>query len=527
LINASLKIMLREIARRPAALIIVLILGGSALRLIGLFNDPFWLDEGYSREAVGRGLDYIWNVVPKFEAHPPLYYTLLWTWSRIAGTSIEGLRLLGAFASAGTLFVIALAARSLARLTNQPVHWVTAAAVGFAALSPEFFAMAQEVRTYPVLILAFAVGIAAVLWLAEGYRADKSLRLPPFALYILSITALPWLHNMGILFAFCLGLALVLLTAGVRLRWSRRDWAVMIVGHIVFGLAYLPAFAMMRDQSAAWADSTWLTFSASAVPDSLAELYGTGTVLGLVLAFVIALLGWMGWAKQARDEAGALAILTLGPVLLAIGLSIAIAPVFLPRTLAPAGVPLALALALAIVSVRNARLIAVALALVMLMATIVQTQRPPAQNWRGAVAFIKRHAAQGDMVYAYPNDGALPYKFAARDAGLSIDIREIPGGFPSTDPTGLVTTGTRGVLTMPDWRLEQIAGDTMTSKARTIWLLRLGAGFDRRDAFLNALKKRRKTAGRFQDGAIEVIRLVPFERSDYKAGQPGTGPTTR
>src|SRR4051812_23952377 len=62
---------------RLAAAITVLAL---ALRLINLGGRPLWLDEAFSAWFADRSFNYLWTVLPTYEAHPPFYYSLLKLW---------------------------------------------------------------------------------------------------------------------------------------------------------------------------------------------------------------------------------------------------------------------------------------------------------------------------------------------------------------------------------------------------------------------------------------------------------------
>ena len=147
----------------------------------------------------------------------------------------------------------------------------------------------------------------------------------------------------------------------------------------------------------------------------------------------------------------------------------------------------------------------------MLLTTIqmVALQRqPPTENWYGAVAWLKTRVAPGDVIYAYPNEGALPLSYALRDKGITLPIRPIPGPVPANDPTGWHPTGSRGVVSLPQYRLEAIAADAQSRKTKTIWLLRLGAStYDKGDGFLKALLRTRRPIGRWQQDPINIIGL--------------------
>ena len=65
----------------------------------------------------------------------------------------------------------------------------------------------------------------------------------------------------------------------------------------------------------------------------------------------------------------------------------------------------------------------------------------------------------GDQVWAYPNEGALPFDYAVRDRRLSVATRPIPTPIPTLDggPGAWNPTGSRGVFSLPPARLAAIA----------------------------------------------------------------------
>src|SRR6476469_1970244 len=76
----------------PARLAIALVLAALAVRALGLWLRPFWLDEAYSAWFSARGWHELWAVVPTYEPHPPFYYSLLKLWRELFGGEPAALR---------------------------------------------------------------------------------------------------------------------------------------------------------------------------------------------------------------------------------------------------------------------------------------------------------------------------------------------------------------------------------------------------------------------------------------------------
>ena len=100
--------------------------------------------------------------VPTYEAHPPLYYTLLKFWSMLAGTSEAGLRSMSAVAGVLTVYLAFVAGRLA--LDEQKDAWIALGAAAIIALHPVQIHFSQEARAYQILALGFAMSLLALLW---------------------------------------------------------------------------------------------------------------------------------------------------------------------------------------------------------------------------------------------------------------------------------------------------------------------------------------------------------------------------
>jgi hypothetical protein len=132
------------------------------------------------------------------------------------------------------------------------------------------------------------------------------------------------------------------------------------------------------------------------------------------------------------------------------------------------------------------------------------------QNWYGAARWLAARWTPGDIVWAYPNEGALPLAYAARDAGLPLDLRSIPTPVPTLDggPGAWNPTGSRGVVSLPRARLRAIVRAPQAEQIGTIWLFRLGANaYDVGDVLLGELSHDRVRVARLVCGPIDIIGL--------------------
>lgn len=504
----------------PLLALVAIMIVALWFRLKGLTTAPFWLDEAYSAYAADKGLHFILTVLPGYETHPPFYSALLSGWTLFAGNSIGGFRSLGVVAGLLLFPLVWTTVSCAAQQMGSPAQRAAFAALALLAITPAIIYITRLVRPYALMTLAYLIGIWALLALAGHHRTTAALRSRYWYIYLASLALTVWLHNLGSLYAASLGLALIILI-GPQTLW--KDHArQFLAGHIIVALIVLPALLILLDQAPTWQQSTWLRFRWDSVGVNLLTIYGFSGLFAVALATLLIGIA----AVQTRQYWRLwLALLILGclPMLLSLLLSITVAPVFLARTLAPLSIVIIIMLGLAVA--RPSLISSAAFGALLLLTgaySVAASRLPPTENWYGAVTWLHARLAPGDIVYAYPNEAALPFHYALRDKGIDVPVRPIPGPVPAQDPTGWYPTGSRGVVSLPPYRLAAIAADPQSQRRRTIWLLRMGAStYDKGDGFLKALSRDRTVVARWRDVPIDIIGLRQSERrSPPKQSQP-------
>jgi len=182
------------------ALVGIFLIVGTWLRLTGLFSTPLWLDEAYSAYAVEKGFLFTWTVVPTYDVHPPLYYTILGSWALVAGDSLAGLRMLGVVCGLATIAIVGLAGREIARALSLDERLLAASAMVLVALSPLMIDMSREVRPYPVMILVYSMAVLGIVRVARFSAESGLVPIRSFLLYLTGLELTFWMHNIGPLF---------------------------------------------------------------------------------------------------------------------------------------------------------------------------------------------------------------------------------------------------------------------------------------------------------------------------------------
>jgi mannosyltransferase len=164
----------RDVAAEPtrptkvAFALTAIVLLGAALRFSTLGVQSFWLDEAYTHAIVAHGLGHALATIPKTESTPPLYYVLVWLWSRIFGTGEVGLRSFSALCGVLTIPVLYLLGT---RLVSRRVGLVAAL---LTAVNPLLFWYSQEARAYALMVLLSA---ATLVLLVRAVRDPAPRRL--------------------------------------------------------------------------------------------------------------------------------------------------------------------------------------------------------------------------------------------------------------------------------------------------------------------------------------------------------------
>ena len=213
---------------RYAGALIVITLGGAALRVATLDLQSYWNDEVFTARLTSMSFGQMLDELRVTESTPPLYYVIAWAWAKVFGVGEIGLRSLSAVA--GTLF-IPVAYAGAATLVSRRVGLLTAA---LAATSPILVWYSQEARSYMLMILACGLSF---LFFSRTLREQTWVNLAGWAAS--SAAALAIHYFAGFVVA---AEAVVLLALG-NPRWRALVASAPIA---LLGLALLP---LMRQQS--------------------------------------------------------------------------------------------------------------------------------------------------------------------------------------------------------------------------------------------------------------------------------------
>ena len=391
----------------PTELVLGLTVLGAILRFATLDVQSIWSDEAATIVLVHRGLSGLLSHISSSETTPPLYFVLVWAWTKVFGTGVFAYRSLSALAGTVAIPVIYLAGRWI-----SPRVGVWAAAL--TAVNPAMYYYSQEARSYALLILFSA---AALVFWQRALSTPGAGRLAGWA----GMSMLALLTHYFAVFLF-IPQAVVLIH---RLGWRR---ALPFAGAVgLVGLALVP---LARSQtahvlagshgSASWIEEVPLLSRFAQVPKQfLIGLYSPEEILstllvGLLAAAALVLLIGRGERRElrlARDLAIMAAVALLIPAVLSVT---HLEDVFNGRNVMATWVPWVVVLACGLGAARAGRagallgatICALSLLVIAGVNLIPGYQR---EDWRGVARALQSPAAA--RVIVAPELGAAPLFF--------------------------------------------------------------------------------------------------------------------
>jgi uncharacterized membrane protein len=218
----------RNAADRRAFFAILAVAMATAVlvRFWGLGSRALWLDESYSAWFSELSWYRLWFETPRYETHPPFYYSLLKLWRGLAGDDAAALRSLSAMSGVLAVPVAAIAALALGRACDikRPLLLILTTCA-LMALSPRLVVIGQDARPYALLLLSYAAALACWLRLTLSFRGERHPegRALDWAGLGLATAVSLWLHGLGLLHAAALFGALLLtaVPGATPARWKR------------------------------------------------------------------------------------------------------------------------------------------------------------------------------------------------------------------------------------------------------------------------------------------------------------------
>jgi len=413
--------------QRPVQLLLLVTVAGAALRFATLDVQSIWLDEAATIDLVHKGFSGMLSDLPKSESAPPLYYLLVWCWTRVFGSGPIAFRSLSALA--GTLTIPALYWAGAVR-SRRIGLW----AATLCAFSPAMFYYSQEARAYGLMIMFSAWALA--FWL-HAMDSPRGRLVWGWA----ATSALALLSHYFAVFPFIPEAALLFWRHGPK-RTVRPAALVGAVGAALIPLAYA--------QASTGGKLKWIEESSlgSRVLETgklfLVGVYGPVELFTATALAVVALAAL--WRLRRADRPTwqfAARLATVGAIALLLPLAIAaihLIDVFDGRNMLESWPIFALLVAAGIAAVRPRayQLLSGAAIVSVFLGVIAATEVLPAyqrDDWRGAAKSLP--PAEGQRLLVAEDFSAIP---------LSVYLPSISTVLPGKASAGDRTVRTREVV---------------------------------------------------------------------------------
>jgi uncharacterized membrane protein len=430
MVAAHMSTAVEEQARVPRSWLAALVVLAAIARLYALGRQSFWYDEAMSVVLADHSLGELLRGQVKDLGNPPLYPALLRLWTALFGTSDGGLRALSA--ALGTITV------PLVFAAGRPLLGARTAFVGATlfAFSPFQLQMAQEARTYTLLVLLTVTAMAALV---------RALAHPHRWGWWIAFGAVTGLMCLSHYFSFFLALGI----AGYLAFIYRRQPAVLgraavafLVSLAVFAF-WLPSFfgqLGVQGNLSRSAESWHLHLLATPL------VFGVGSTLvwkdsattwrlALGLLAIAALAGCLLhglWQARRRPGFGLLVTWMSAPILLPALISLAASPLYNTRYVILATVPFYLFIAVGLRALPRTPQVAAAVALagVALISQASYLGRPVKHQWREAAALIEPQLREGDLLLFAADYNETAYAHYAGRPGKGPRLRLLPPPAP-------------------------------------------------------------------------------------------------
>ncbi len=382
-----------------------LVLLATVLRFATLGEQSFWYDEAFTPvHVLHPSLTATLRAVGHTENTPPLWYVLIWGWSRMLGTGEVALRSLSALAG---VLTVPLAWGIGRELAGRRAAIAMAALV---AVNPLLVWYSQEARAYALYVLLAALAILCFLRvLADpaprrlavfAAAAAAALLTHYFAVFLLLpmcawLLVLGWRRRAGDTPPATAG-------AGTPAGGAPASGFLAAVGAVALvGLALIPLIHAQGGHGTQWIEHWALASRLEAIPQYyLTSYYGAALGHGIELAVALPILAGVLYGLwrvlEPREERAALTMLLLSAcgVLIPIALVAFGADYLAPRNLVAATIPVTALIALIAVAARTGRVgaaLAALIALAFLAITLDISLSPRLQrgDWRGLARVIE------------------------------------------------------------------------------------------------------------------------------------------
>lgn len=496
------------------------------LALYQLDHESFWFDEFKVWEYAHLPFAEIWSQTLQ-DFHPPLHAWLMYGWLKVAPAADEfWLRLPHAVFFALTVPAMYCLGRTLGGTPRAGVY-----AALLAATFPFLFRYAQWARPYAMLTFFAACGFAAVAHLAFRGGAPRLLgaelvnagRLVargewraawsalgddgPWVVYIVSASAVMWLHNTAAIFPMVTGLILLCAIWAVPSYRGIRFVNLCIATGLI-ALLYTPHALHIVVQAMHFNMDYSIPLNMNRFWYFFRDIYGSG-YLSLVLPALF-LLAMIAWTRRGQWKRLAFAVLgwLVAPVVLT--LFSFWKPILFPKLLIWSLVPFlaVCAAGLALLPWPFVRVVLLAVLVAWNLQGVAEEWSAVRQDLKGAYQTFSKEASSGATVILCPSWYLGLSGYYLEKQGLREDIPFHVHNFRQSRQTVVSVTAGGGLG-------DRVGLTDLFAKYREIWLVSAAPCWKKVNSLKQAIGEKGRLTQQWEfRGMTTPVELLRYERRE-------------
>ena len=476
------------------------------MKVIFIDDNGLWLDEAYTAWFADKTFYELWFEIPKFESHPPLYYSLVRVWSYIPiGDVNSQIRWLSLFLSIPPLFAAYSLSSMLGRKVNAP-NSLPILSLFVLSTFPIFMWNSIEARPYMLFLCGFSFQCLAVAKIV--FRKDSG--IAPWVLFSFASILSNWSHSVGVIYTATAGLFVLLHLIANRdgKQFTRLLWSIFAVTFFTF-----PLLVMLIHQASSWSGGSWVPdpslallfkylFSVYGFSEAhwlVVKVFGDGKVvpfLSATLSSIPLCLALFASINLFRNRCrrvlmfllffwlGAPAAIYLISVI--VDVNIVMARVFFPTIFSYS---LLVALGVTAIPLSRSAIPMFFLATGFLFAGFLKLHYGYKESWEDVIETVEEYVENGTTVYLLPNYiEVILYVYAGDLLGNS-KVVALPRSFPALNQPGNYypggTPSVPGILPQDLNSLDQVMSDS-----QVIIVTRSGAVYDKDNLVQSKLKSK-------------------------------------
>lgn len=381
----------------PYALVGILALAFS-IRLIGL-DKGIWSDEAFTIRMISKeNLSEMLQALRK-DVHPPLYYVLLYFWSKIIANSEESWRLFSVLFGVGTVAVVMSWLKQYSCLASilAGLYFATA---------PIMLRFSQEIRGYSLLLF-----VTALAFLFASRVIAKPEQLSGYIGLTFSLTLAISTKLIGVMLLAPIFLFVVIMTA---LEQKENHWSKAILTFSIPCLTFIFFYFFYLTNLAKNTEDYWMPdFSPYLFSSTLQYLLGLSSLffshyLNHILSFIFLAILTIALIFGKWQRNFPFLVVTIFFCLEIIIYSLIKTPIFWYRNILPSLIPFVAFLALQIATIQTKKIKIASIILLTAFSILVtanwvsiQAYRP-VEYYKQVVQLVESEWQPNNLVFFYP-----------------------------------------------------------------------------------------------------------------------------